>query len=485
MRNIVINNIFKSQLETPNQHLYSLTEVIDYGANTNKLYTKNKVFYLPELISELEKSNTDIFNNEELLAHIDVMSKRDDIMAIPQESLDKILNQKDEITLTDILMNLSIMRSELVYNTEFYKDVLGGYTFSEFTPEFSTAKMKANNLIISNSKLNIVLVSTMSGLVDINSFSQPMSRYVPFKLVKQGEIMADELGVYIDDANREYLASLPHISLTETIATIPCKQYKPFIESDFTIKSLVGIINNITSLKSVIRAYNYALDGLKNVIPREELNDTDWYRGEAVDDSYVSDEGTDKLEIWIKGRKSAPNLNTIFNNTLHLSAIHSIRLLADSTFDIHNFVVDEDLKMTFEQLNGNLYSLMQQGEINDIVYHAVSSLLQVTSLEGTPLERYEEIKKRKSRISGMLNLLEMKLLPIRKKVMDTCDGVDVSDNLYLYKLGRINGGTADSVGIYHPEAKETIMFRMTKIKKPERDDSLTETQINTDPRSEI
>lgn len=486
MRILNLNGVFSSEQDVNNANLFVLTDEVDTGTNSNRLFTKNKVISLNILQEMISTKDCDITNSLEVVEVLKYYQQEENIKKLPQEIFEKVINHKEEVTLTDIFAKLSEMKSQFIYNPDFYRELTGGYSFQDFTPDFKTARISADKLIISNSKLNIVFVATMDGIVNINSFDQPMMRYVPFKLIKQGEIMFDYLDIYVDDKNEQYLSSLPYIEITNNIARLPLRKYEPFHASEFTIKSIVDILSRIASLKSVIRALNYYSDGLKEYISREELYDNEWYRGEAVDDDYVSDEGTDRLEMWIKGRKKLFSMKELFNLTSHLGTVNLIKMTVDSTVDIYNFEPDDEFRNTVEALNDSLIALYGDGEISEIIMHACSALLNCALHKGTPIERYEQTRIKKSKISSMLNSLELKLLPVRKKILDTCDGIDVTDNLYLLSLGMPDGGTYDSIGIYSKEVRTTVMFRMTKIKARTQDSTLTELpKIDTDPRSEL
>lgn len=486
MRTLNLNGVFSSEQDEHNTNLYVLADEVDTGANSNRLLTKNKVIPVNVLQESLEVAHSDLVNLTEVKESLKYYMQDTNIKKIPQESFEKVINHKDEVTLTDIFAKLSELKSQFIYRPEFYKELTGGYSFADFTPDFKTARVSADKLIISNSKLNVVFVATMDGIVNINSFDQPMMRYVPFKIIKQGEVMFNYLDICVDNTNQGYLKSLPHIDIVNGVARLHLKKYKPFHASEFTIKSLVEILKQIASLKSVIRALNYYGDALKEYISREELYDNEWYRGEAVDDDYVSDEGTERLEIWIKGHKRLPSMKELFNSTTHLGTINLIKMTVDSTVDIYDFEADNDFKNTVEALSDSLMALYNDGEISDRMLHACSTLLKCALYQGTPIKRYEKMKFMKLKISSMLNSLELKLLPVRKKIIDTCDGIDVTDNLYLLSLGMPDGGTYDSIGIYSKEIRTTVMFRMTKITARTHEHTLTELpKIDTDPRSEL
>lgn len=485
MRLLNINGIFASEDDLNNSNLFVLTDEVDTGANSNRLFSKNKVTSLSDLKKSIEVDD-EIGNLDEMKQALHWNLQEENIKRFPQDVFSKVINHREETTLTDIFAKLSELKSQIIYNPEFYKELTGGYSFSGFTPDFKTARISADKLIISNSKLNVVFVATIDGLVNINSFDQPMMRYVPFKIIKQGEVMFNYLDIRVDNTNQDYLKSLPHVDIVNGIARLHLKKYQPFHASEFTIKSIVDILSNIASMKAVIRALNYYGELLKEYISREEMYDNEWYRGEAVDDDYVSDEGTDRLEMWIRGHKKLPSMRELFNSTSHLGTINLSKMTVDSTVDIYNFEPDVDFMATIESLTEQLLGLYKSKDINEVVLHSVSTLLQCATYKGTPIERYTKMKNKKSKISSMLNSLELKLLPVRKKILDTCDGIDVTDNLYLLSLGMPDGGTYDSIGIYSREAKTTVMFRMTKITSRNQSQPSTELpKIDTDPRSEL
>lgn len=383
--------------------------------------------------------------------------------------------KEPEMTVIEIMRTLSELKSEIKFEEHFYNRMTGGAIFDNFTPNFNTARLRANNLIISGKKFNIVLTATIDGLVDMDGATQVFSRFHPFKLVKFGDLNHTKIKVKVDDNNKEFLETGIR---TEEItgdgwATINLRDYPIFHNQGATptLSGLYTVIDRIQSHKALDKAYKYYLTKLQEKIPPNVLDTKDWFRGEPVDDEYISDEGTEYFEVWIKGRQSIISIDKLMQDLPDLG-VAFIQL-----FDLFSDLDEVDVNY-FENLFQSLTTITQEYEnkrvINKYESIIIRTLIEVLKLQGSKEERYKRLVNMIKLNSQHLNQLELKLLNFRWNLYKMSPKNNLALNDDLMKLGRYEGQKRNSLNLSHFLNDNIVLtFKKDIIEKTDRNPNLT------------
>lgn len=450
MKHVYLHEVSMIQGTTNLEEIHVAFSVVDLSYDSTEFYRGTDSLTLPNFVAKFKDNNAYKFENFYFDKSLPRFNKHREVTQLTQSQFyDKVEDYKDDdkITVIQILSVLSQSSTEIKYEEAFYSSMVGGVSYESFNPNFETAKLTANNLIISNKKFNVVLASTIDGMYssESNEINEVFTRYVPFKLIKFGKLMHNSLTVKVSDANKGFLAMALKLDVTQEYVTINLIEYPVFAENvPFTLNMFRSLLSNIVTKKASDKGAKFYLNQLKESIPLSLMQTNEWFRGEKVDDDYLSDEGTDSFEVWIKGVKTQPSVKSTLERlgdfgTQYLTLIESISRMEDFNAKEMNINTFDDTATIVKELNRT----RKISDVEAMSLFICNTLAKETT--GTQIERYKVIVKAFKENAKTLNLLELKLLNLRYCLYKTCDKPIMSHNESIISMGEYDGGTGNTV----------------------------------------
>lgn len=382
--------------------------VCDY-MNLNQepnLFEKTEVMPITSLVDKM-KSDSLRAGNYYIKKNLPVML--DATFKLDNGSVTKeMYGEKAGHTVVSILTKLSNMRTNLEFRDEYYNNVTSGTAFDNFLPDFNETEMNASNLIISAKKFNIVLTATIKGVVRIEDGYSEIHRFHPFKLVKFGQLQHNNIYAVVDDTNESFLRTITN-NIQDGIATIDLTEF-PIFETEnvhCAMNNFLLLTRDIQMHKLKIKGLRYHLTHLRSVLDTERR---EWFNGEEVDEDYLSDEGTAFIDIWEKGKKQTPSIETLMSElgSFGESMKHFVTTIT-SMEDINPIELEDVLKSSKEVILG----LMKDKTISREEAIMLLTLTETMSTAGTKAERLRTIINLIKAESVKLNALDLKFLTLR------------------------------------------------------------------------
>lgn len=373
-----------------------------------------------------------------------------------------------KVSLTTLFNLLQREGASFIFQPYMYKDITGSQSFESFIPDsLSDIIVPFRNMIISNKKFNVVFATVISGRIQHDVTNGQVYRYYPFKMVKAGELVYDKIQiVFPNGCDNKFLKDvIMRNSVQDGIYyELDLTKFDLFENIPVpTSTEFIYLRKELDALKIFTRALKYAIDELRSYLQfKGEIGaETDWYRGDEVILDTLSDSGAPILEAWITGNKSTPSFKTIKNNLGEIGI---------QMFNIINNNLTEDVplevtKETTSQLKTLIADLVNKNWISNVDASQLTTLLMYMEKEGTPKEKFHQLREELNIYTIVMNSVELKYLNCRYAVLQKCPSKELMANDYLFMhFGEVANSNANNITYNSPVFKSKLTLKRTVVK---------------------
>lgn len=434
----------KTQVETTDD-IYAELQLLSLVPHET-VYTYTSLLPLTELLKGIESfeyvpSNFEIVNSvPKVLPNVEgyeVVENADYLKA--NETRD------NNLTLTRIFNMLQMSGCQFKFEPSMYKDITGEESFENFHPSLEGVYVPFKNLVISSSKFNIVFSVVIQGTADVQGVLVNTSRFYPFKVVKAGVPLFQQLEVHVPEGAPigNILGKIAE-KVSSTVYLLDLTKFQPFSDQYLPTANDIYALNYTIKEKRVeLKALKYIKDILASYLQVNgllTLND-EWYRGDKVMLDTLSDEGLPILEAYISGEKGKKSVETFLDTLGEVGA-----LFRKIVQEVVVSETSEELAGMVEKQFGEFMEIVANDRLEQYYIDMLNTIVKYTIMTGTIKDKWVRIIDDLNQMTLEANSLELKFLNARFGLLTQLPNNVIDYNPYSTEgLGPQKTGRRDSI----------------------------------------